>query len=468
MGSPRTRPDATTVVAAGLLAVIGANLLPLVGVLAWGWDLTSLLIVYWVEALATVLLAALKALFAERGSPSVPGGIEPLHELRAKRGGWQPRDGWPPIYPRNVPFALSILGFWVVTVCPLTVLYLSWVSPTAALSPSLGLGIVALLVAQASSFVSEYVGDERYRDVSAREVLRTPGLLGLVIVTLGWLGTAGRAGGLVVLAGAVIVKTGVSASRFYADRVGRSILHLGERFGADADLSEPPPEPDVPDADVIARVAADRRSVLLGSVGAIGFGFVHRLGLGALAAFGFALLVRDLPFIAVTGLAVLAIVAARVLSYYLRYGTVEYRRRGDALVAYDRLLDAPQWIVSVEPTMDVSVRNAIADRLLGTGTLVVSGVDSVDRDEVRLGPVRDVDRAVERLDLPVARTDRPDRDPAAIAACAGLSLLFLAVPAGLFLTPRVETSTAVGVSVAFGPFFLLLVGVLVWAALSRI
>ncbi len=468
MGSPRDRPMSTALVATGLFAVIGANLLPLIGVLAWGWDLTSLLIVYWVEALGTVLLAALKSLFATQGSPAVPGEIEPLHELRAKRGGWRVRDGWPPVYPRNIPFALSLLGFWAVTICPITVFYLSWVSPVAALSPSLGIGIVALVAAQVSAFVFEYVGAGEYRDVSAREVLRTPAQLGLVVGTLGWLGIGGRPGGLVALAGAVLAKTGASAHRFYADHVGRPILRLGERFGTDADLSEPPPELESPDAPVRARVGADSRSVLLGSIGAIGFGFANRVGFATLAGFGFALVVGNLPLIAVTGLAVLAVVAARVLSYYLRYGTVEYRRRGDRLVAYDRLLDAPQWIVRVDPTMDVSVRNAIADRLLGTGTLVVSGVESVDRDTVRLGPVRDIDRAVDRLDLPVERTARPDRDPAAIVACVVLAFAFLAVPAGLFLTPRVETSTAVGVTVAFGPFFLLLVGVLAWAALSRI
>jgi hypothetical protein len=38
-------------------------------------------VLYWIEGLVTVLLAAAKALFAERGSPGLPA-IEPLHELR--------------------------------------------------------------------------------------------------------------------------------------------------------------------------------------------------------------------------------------------------------------------------------------------------------------------------------------------------------------------------------------------------
>ncbi|WP_435186604.1 DUF6498-containing protein [Halobellus sp. EA9] len=87
-----------------------ANLVPLVGVLALGWNISSLLVLYWIEGLVTVLLAVAKALFAERGSPGLPD-IEPLHELREKRGGWRPPSRLPAVYPRNVPFAASILGF---------------------------------------------------------------------------------------------------------------------------------------------------------------------------------------------------------------------------------------------------------------------------------------------------------------------------------------------------------------------
>ncbi|WP_231727969.1 DUF6498-containing protein, partial [Haloferax profundi] len=101
----------------------GANLLPLVGVVALDWSLWSLLVVYWVEAFSTVVLAAVKVLFAERGSPGISGQIEPLHELREKRGGWRVQKSWPPVYPRNIPFALSMLGVWSVTVLPLSLLY---------------------------------------------------------------------------------------------------------------------------------------------------------------------------------------------------------------------------------------------------------------------------------------------------------------------------------------------------------
>ncbi|WP_251342587.1 DUF6498-containing protein [Haloplanus halophilus] len=451
---------------AGMSVVVGANLLPLVGVVAWGWDLTSLLLVYWVEALATVVMAAVKALFAERGSPGVPGSLEPLHELREKRGGWRPRAGWPPIYPRNVPFALSVVGFWAVTALPLTLLYLGTAGPSVALSLDLLLGIGALVVAQVRDFRVEYVGGREYATASAQELLRTPAQLGVVVLSVGLLAVDGRAGGVALLLGVVVAKAGASAYRFYADHVGRPILRLGERFAVDA--SEPPPELDVPDAPVRGRVTVDARSVLLWSVPAIAFGFATRFGLGALALLGIAALAGRPVWIAAGCLAVLGVVVGRVLTVYFRYGTVEYRRRGDDLVAYDALLDAPQWIVPVEPSTEFSVKNAIVDRLRGTDTLTVADVASADGRDVQIGPVADADEAIETLDLPVERTDRPERDPAAIVAASLLALAFLAVPAGLVLAPQVDAATAAGVGVAVGPFLLLPVGVLVWAALSRI
>jgi hypothetical protein len=81
-----------------------ANLVPLVGVLALGWDVYSLLLLYWIEGLVKVLLAAVKALFAERGSPGLPA-IEPLHELREKRGGWRPVSRLPAVYKNTAVFS---------------------------------------------------------------------------------------------------------------------------------------------------------------------------------------------------------------------------------------------------------------------------------------------------------------------------------------------------------------------------
>ncbi|WP_236639878.1 DUF6498-containing protein [Salinigranum halophilum] len=464
----RDRISSWTFVLGGATALLGANLLPLVGVVALGWSLWSLLVVYWVEAFSTVVLAAVKTLFAERGSPGLSGQIEPLHELREKRGGWKVREEWPPIYPRNVPFALSMLGVWSVTVLPLSVLYWLSAAPPTVVSLDLFLGLGALVVAQVVDFVFEYIGTEEYTEVSAQEIVRTPAQLTVMLLSLGLFAAGDRTGGLLILVGVVLAKTAASLYRFYVEHLGTPLLGLGDRLVDDEDLSEPPPELDPPESEVQARVAVSATSVLLGSIWSIAFGFANRLGLGVLALSGLAIISRE-PLWITAGLFAIGVIAvARVLSYLFRYGTIEYQRRGDTLVAYDTLLDAPQWVVTVGPFTEFSVKNAIADRLLGTGTLTISGVESVDRDDVQLGPVTDIDRVVDTLDLPVRETERPERDPAVIGAASVLMLCFVAVPVGLFFTSRVSDAMAGALTIVFGPFLLLPVGVLLWAAFSRI
>jgi len=461
------RPSTTVRTVLGLPAVVAANLLPLVGVVAWGWSLGTLLVLYWLEGAATVLVAALKSLFAERGSGGLPSRVEPLHELRAKRGGWRIRSGWPPVYPRNLPFALSILGVWAVTVLPVSGLY--WLSTdlSVPLSPGLWLGVGALVFGHAAGFVTDYIGTETYREVSAQELAGTPALLTAVVTLLGFLSVdTGASTAFALLVVVVLGKTAVSTYRYYTERLGGSGGRL-DGWLSDEEASGPPPELEAPDDPVSARVGVDARAVLAGSVGAVGYGVANRVGYGAVAVFVLALLAGTPGIVALAAVPILVVVAARVVSYYLRYGTIEYRRQGDALVAYDTVLDEPQWIADVYRA-DLSVRNSVVDRLLETGTLTLSGVDSVDRGSVRFGPVSDLDAAVEALDLPVRRTDRPDRDLAVVVAGVVLAASFLVVPAALFVSPEVDDGTAVGLLLAIGPWLLFLIVLLVWAGLMRV
>ncbi|QAU14435.1 hypothetical protein EKH57_16150 [Halorubrum sp. BOL3-1] len=164
----------------------------------------------------------------------------------------------------------------------------------------------------------------------------------------------------------------------------------------------------------------------------------------------------------------LGVVGARLASYVLRYGTVEYQRRGDSLVAYDTVLEAPQWVVPVYSTATFEIQNAIPDRLLDTGTLTVSNVDDTPSGSVQFGPVSDLESAIETLDLPVTPEDRPERDPAVVAAATGLAVCFGLVPLALILSSRVSGTEVAGILLAFGPFFLIPIGLMAFAALSRV
>ena len=445
--------------------VVVANTVPLVGVLTLGWNAHALLVLYWVEGLTTVVLAAAKALFAERGSPGV-GAVEPLHELREKRGGWRPLAGLPQVYPRNIPFAASILGGCAVTVLPLSVLY--WATTDAVVRPSLGLlvSVAALVTAQVADLATDYLAKEKYTEVSARAVLSEPALLGLVVFMLGLVVVAGdQTAGLTVLGGVVVAKTAVSASRIVAGQMDLPVPSVFDDL-ADDDLVDPLPVVETPDGPVRERVAVTPTPVLLGSLPLVALGFLHRSTFVVLVGLVFAALAGGPVWFVPAVTFFLAVASVRIGSYYLRYGTIEYRRYDQHLVAYDTALGAAQWSVPVA-SATFSVRNDVLDRLLGTGTLEISGGQPGDRD-VQFGPVADLDDAVATLDLPVTETRRPERDAAVVVAAFLLALSFLAVPVGLAVSPRMDNAQLVGLAVALGPLFMLPVGLLCWAALRRI
>ncbi|TKX68678.1 hypothetical protein EXE45_11060 [Halorubrum sp. SP9] len=169
------------------------------------------------------------------------------------------------------------------------------------------------------------------------------------------------------------------------------------------------------------------------------------------------------------GLAVvLCVFAVRIGSYYLRYGTIEYQRRGDTLIAYDTVLEAPQWTVPVHSRAQFEIKNAIPDRLFDTGTLRISDVKATPTNTVQFGPVADLDSAIETLGLPVRHDGRPDQDPAVVGAALMLALFFAGVPLLLLGSSQVSGAEAAGGLVLIAPFFLMLIGVLLYAMLARI
>lgn len=451
------------------IIVIAANLLPLIGVLGGDWNVWTLLVLYWIEAFSTVVLGAVKSSFARRGSPDVVGQREPLHELRHKRGGWEPSASLPPIYPRNVPFALSILGIWGATILPVTALSWFAIEPSVTLSWGVAVSVGALLLAQTAELGIDYLGGGRYEEVSAREILQRPTQLTMGVLLLGVLAlTASQLTGVVVLVGFVVVKTALSLPRDSSGPIAQTIETLFDRVSDDRELSRPRPELPLPDAAVQSRVEVSPRSVLLGSTTTVLLTAVNRgvalLLIGVVAA----VVTRHLVLAGLGAGVLLGVVAVRIGSYYLRYGTVEYQRRGDTLVAYDTVLEAPQWTVPVHSRAQFEVENAIPDRLFGTGTLNISNVKGTPTNAVQLGPVADLDSAIETLGLPVRHDGRPDRDLATVGAALVLALAFAGVPLLLIGSDHVSGPEMAAVFVLLAPFLAFLIGVLFYAMLSRI
>ncbi|WP_239640174.1 DUF6498-containing protein [Halorubrum coriense] len=451
------------------LVIVSANLVPLIGVFSSGWNVWTLLVLYWIEAFSTVLLGTLKSLFAKQGSPDVIGQREPLHELRHKRGGWYPLQTLPPVYPRNVPFALSVLGIWGSTIVPITALVWATVDIPVVLSWEVSISTGVLLLAQLIEFRVDYLGTRKYEDVSAREILQQPTQLTVAMMLLGVIGlTATQSAGVAVLGGFVVVKTALSVSWESTGPIARSLQSIFDRLSADRELSRPQPEPDLPDEAVQARVVVSPQSVLLGSTSTILLTIFNRgvalLLIGVIAA----IFTGHLVWSSVGLCVLVCVLAVRIGSYYLRYGTIEYQRRGDVLVAYDTLLNAPQWIVPVHSRARFEIKNAIPDRLFGTGTLRVSNVEATPTSTVQFGPVADLDQAIETLDLPVKHEGRPEQDPAVVGAALALALFFTGIPLMMLGSSQITGVEVVIILMMLAPFFIILIGVLLYAMLARI
>ena len=134
------------------------------------------------------------------------------------------------------------------------------------------------------------------------------------------------------------------------------------------------------------------------------------------------------------GVAFLGSLALRILMRYLRYGSLEYRRYGDRIVAYDTLLATPQWSASIPALRDVEVvPDRLADRLLETRTVAVTTGWGDDEARRYLGPTADADRLVDAFERPVRTTDLDpiDRRPTTVVlvclAALGCAVVVLAV-----------------------------------------
>ena len=402
----------------GFAPVLLANLLPLVGVLAFGWNPATLLVVYAAEVLVSFPIAALKALFAAKRPQSDRDGVVSVGDavLTGKRGSVRPVAWLPPIYPRNVPFAASVLGagawFGVFAVFPVA----AAIGPGAVDWSVAGPSTLALVAGQCIDVWRDYLRDGRYETTSPYAVVETPARQTFLLV-VGLFALSELAASTPLLGVFVLVKLGVEYSAFRAAHgdTGRLTGWLAGPDGG-AETADPPAVSGPP----TLRVRTDRRAVLWAGVTRTadqylpfyvsGAAFLWLVLVGVLSGIGAP---RVVAVGAALGVAVLVVLAAavRVAAFYLRYGPLEYRRYDDRLVAYDRWLERPQWAVDADTLRDVRVVGRVPDRLLGTRT-VTATAGWGDHERTRtFGPVADPDALIEGFGLPVrsAALDPVDR-----------------------------------------------------------
>ncbi|WP_135366553.1 DUF6498-containing protein [Halosimplex halophilum] len=440
--------------------VLLANLAPLVGVVALGWDAAALAVLYAVEVLFSLALAGFEALFAQRHPPEERDGVVSVGdaELIDKRGSVTVVEWLPPVYPRTVPFVAGVVtgvGWFTLFV---GVVAVSTVDAGAALARTdVLLSLAGLVVTGVGGSARRYFARREYEEVSPYGVIETPArrVFFLVFLVL----PVAQSGGLVLLAALVVGKVAVEYSAHRADD-GETGGLTGWLAGPDGGGERPEPVT-VPDGDPVASFPTDRRTVLV----AASLRTLRRAAPGYAVlcffiwVFGTAFVGGDdAPLAVVAGITAGVVLlyfgalAVRVGSSYLRFAPLEYRRYDDRIVAHDAWLEEPQWSVSVREMRNLNVlTDRLADRLTGTRTVRFTHGWSDDETERQIGPVADYERLVDAFELPVADTEFDPLDRRAVAAAVALAVVYAAGVVAVLLSPGLDAD-AVFLAVFALPF----------------
>jgi hypothetical protein len=347
-----------------------------------------------VETGVYLLRSSFEVLFATRQMTTEQYSELPLERLRDKRGHVSISDRLPPVYPRNVPFALGVLEMLGVLAIVAGLGFLFAPVPGTLDSKTLatvGLASVAVLLHQVIA-TKQFLRTNGYVDQSAGSLLnRRPLGAGALFVVFS----------LVVFGGG---KTGVTVA-FFVGHLAKLCYDVvdawtdGKYFqsrresliGEEIDLDVPERDPQfvvetAPEGVLVNGVILGALLALSPRVGLV----VLFGGIGAGLAFG--------PAIGVATL--LALVAARALAEIpiarFQYGAIEYRVYHSTIVAYDRRLEEPQWQVSRYEIRDVYSRTAITSRFFSRsfGTVKLKRDDGSPK---KFSAVAHTDRVVKHL-----------------------------------------------------------------------
>ena len=403
------------------LSVAVANLLPLVGVVALGWNAAALLTLYWFEFGIAAGWALLRALFAGRPSEIERGGliVGPLAERRIGLSipltGVEIRLSSLVVLPIAVPLLAAV---WLV-VGAVTVGVTADGGLSEAALDTVAIAILAVFAGEGATTFVEYFGRGEYREHSAQTAISgvfahgaaifLGALLTVTVVAASTLegdtpisALDPSAIGLPLLLGIVAVKFAFDLASLYGDRLAA----FDESQALDLGLSYDPPPAEASDAPLsgpVETVRQPRRARVAGALTTpLGHpGLWYLGGIPALVAFLIALS-GDLAAAAALAAAAVAVpLGLAAVDHELRYGLVEYRAGDDALVARDRLFGVTMWRVEAWEETGLRVRRGLLDDRLDTETVVIELRD----DEYRVPGLTDPEPVLDVFDR---RSDRPD------------------------------------------------------------
>ncbi|MEZ3145400.1 DUF6498-containing protein [Halobaculum sp. MBLA0143] len=407
-----------------LLALAVTNLLPVVGVVALGWSVVDLLVLYWLELGFVAVFTLVRVPFA--GPPqSVDSDATILGPLAARGANVRL-----PVVGRRLWIA-SALTFPLL----LAVFLFVWVATGGVLLAPFGtepvdaraierVGVVAVLVVGtdlAGSIADAVDGGDRTRDprraalgaavrLTAFFLLGLFTLVGAATVTRGPEATIGSVDPdvaelpllFVILAG----KSLLDLAGLYGDRI-RASVGLdgdGDNRADDASSGDTP----VSDGDV-ATAAPDARRIrpaswsrVLGGLTRLADGGVPTLAvLGGLAAVPFAIGGVWSFVVGILSVTALVVAGLSCLDHWLRFGAVVYRVTDDGVTARDTRFEATLWRVAPWDETGLRVERDLVDRLLDTETLVVECRET----NHRLPHLSSVDPVVAVFDREVEREE---------------------------------------------------------------
>lgn len=380
-----------------LVAVLAGNVIPLIGVGMFGWNISALVVLYWLELAVIFFFAVIQALLAGQRSELESAGliIGALSDRRASLS-----------VPRtDVAIHLSSLPVVLIAIPLLSAVWLVVGMFTVGVvgADRLGdatyemivLAFFAMLLKEAGQTVVEYLYHGHYKEHSAQTAIRGPfirgGLLfvgGLFTVMAAAVGSDSVASdapiseldptlvGTPVLLGIVIIKVGFDLAGVFRDQLTAFDESTAVTFG----WAYEPPGVDPVDTTLTGDSKAIRpewRGRLFGGVrnvwrypGALKLGLVIWL-VAVLFAMG-----QVWPIVAAlfaAGIVVPLLLAS--IDWWVRFGFLEYRTDSDAIVAFDRLFGHALWRIEPWDETDLRVERTRLDSLLGTATIVVTLID---------------------------------------------------------------------------------------------
>ncbi|WP_144902703.1 DUF6498-containing protein [Halobellus captivus] len=355
---------------AGPLAVIASNAVLLVGVFALGWTASALLGVFVLELAAVLFWTAVKIPFAAKRPNNAMGAHRLLGPVQAKRGGIGLLRPLPDVYLRNLP----TLAVTVVLLAPVElgaaflVFALSEPVVTTETTGQILLGGVSVFVGRGVETATHYFRDGGYRDHSPRSVLLIPFkhvfAVGTLIFVAGSFDVTSTAVLALIVGGKVIYD--LRAIQVDRDDDKRGIFY---RLYGSAETEITPVRIAEPDAEPIVRIRPTR---LTRVADALYRGFTYTVTSGVLLLYVIGALLATfapLRLAAYPLVVILALAALRAGSWFLRYGTLEFRCYEHVLVAYDTWLDEPQQRIERGDVTAVSVNTDLVDRAFGTATV---------------------------------------------------------------------------------------------------